>query len=585
MAAETQRRLAAVVVADVAGYSRMMGSDEDGTLAALKAHRNAIDPFVFNAGGQIIKTTGDGMLMEFSSVMAAVEAMLASQQEMARRNATLPDDRRMHFRIGVHVGEIIADDGDIFGDTVNIAARLQEMAEPGGISISQAVRDSVHRRLATPLMDLGRQDLKNIAEPVGVWRVNMGGAQSEALRAAATTTAGERSAVAVLPFNNMSADPEQDYFADGISEDIIALLSRTPGLRVIARNSTFSYKGQATDVRLIAAELDARYVLEGSVRRSGQQVRITAQLIDASNGQHIWAERYDRKMDDIFEVQDEITGNIVARIAPEVLRSEFRRLEERSPDQMSAWELYLRALACMHQANEAGFLKGEALCHQALELDPNHAAAWALLGDHQYQLLVYGFRKGNARTWNTIVENAERAMRLDPGDPNFAGFLASTLFWSGKWDDALALSDRLVRDYPLLVKCRLIRASALFQAGEHRAATETYDVALRMSPNASDNYQYQTLNAFAHYCLENYPAALSWADEALRAVAFPQALGIRAAALGQLGPTDEASRAAARFLEVFPDTTATRHCRNFRWRNQSDIDRYRDGLIKAGLPE
>jgi adenylate cyclase len=375
MAAETLRRLAAVVVADVAGYSRMMGSDEDGTLAALKAHRNAIDPFVFNAGGQIIKTTGDGMLMEFSSVMAAVEAMLASQQEMARRNATLPDDRRMHFRMGVHVGEIIADDGDIFGDTVNIAARLQEMAEPGGISISQAVRDSVHRRLATPLMDLGRQDLKNIAEPVGVWRVNMGGAQSEALRAAATTTAGERSAVAVLPFDNMSADPEQDYFADGISEDIIALLSRTPGLRVIARNSTFSYKGQATDVRLIAAELDARYVLEGSVRRSGQQVRITAQLIDASNGQHIWAERYDRKMDDIFEVQDEITGNIVARIAPEVLRSEFRRLEERSPDQMSAWELYLRALACMHEANEAGFLRGEALCHQALELDPNHAAA------------------------------------------------------------------------------------------------------------------------------------------------------------------------------------------------------------------
>ena len=290
-------------------------------------------------------------------------------------------------------------------------------------------------------------------------------------------------------------------------------------------------------------------------------------------------------MDDIFEVQDEITGNIVARIAPEVLRSEFRRLEERSPDQMSAWELYLRALACMHEANEAGFLRGEALCHQALELDPNHAAAWALLGDHQYQLLVYGFRKGNARTWNTIVENAERAMRLDPGDPNFAGFLASTLIWSGKWDDALALSDRLVRDYPLLVKCRHIRASALFQAGEHRAATETYDVALRMSPNASDNYQYQTLNAFAHYCLENYPAALSWADEALRAVAFPQALGIRAAALGQLGPTDESSLAAARFLEVFPDTTATRHCRNFRWRNQSDINRYRDGLIKAGLPE
>ncbi len=564
----------------------MMGLDEDGTLAALKAHRNAVDPFVFNAGGHIVKTTGDGMLIEFSSALAAVQASLDVQREMARRNATLPDERRMRFRIGIHVGEIIADDGDIFGDTVNIAARLQEVAEPGGISISQAARDGVHQRIEAPLIDLGPQELKNIVAPVVVWRVDMGGTQTDALQAAAATTSGERAAVAVLPFDNMSADPDQDYFADGISEDIIALLSRTPGIRVIARNSTFSYKGQAKDVRLIAAELDARYILEGSVRRSGQQVRITAQLIDASNGQHIWAERFDRKLDDIFEVQDEITGNIVARIAPEVLRSEFRRLKERSPEQLSAWELHLRALACLHQATEAGFLQGEALCRQALELDPSHASSWRLLSQHQYQLFVYGFRKGSAETWNALAEQAGRAMRLDPADPIIAAFLADTLSWTGKWDEALAQSARVVSDYPLLMHGHHTRGNAQFLAGEHVAAIASFEIGLRMGPSSPDNYQFQTLTAFAHYCLGNYGAALSWAEEALRAVPiFTQALGMRAAALGQLGQTDDAARAAERFLEVFPEITATRHCRNFRWRRQADIDHYRDGLVKAGLPE
>jgi adenylate cyclase len=421
---------------------------------------------------------------------------------------------------------------------------------------------------------------------VGVWRVDMGGSQSNALQAAAAATSGERSAVAVLPFDNMSADPEQDYFADGISEDIIALLSRTPGLRVIARNSTFSYKGQAKDIRLIAAELDARYVLEGSVRRSGPRVRITAQLIDAANGLHIWAERFDRDMDDIFEVQDEITSNLVARISPEVLRSESRRLEHRSPEQLSAWELYLRSLACYHRATEESFLEGEELCLQALELDPDHASSWQLLSNHQYQLMVYGFRKGSSEAWSNLLTQAERAARLDPTDPLIVSFHGTALGWLGKLDEALAVAERLVRDYPLVIHGHQAHGGALFLAGRHREAITAFATSFRMGPNNQDNYQFQTVTAFAHYCLKNYAAALTWAEEALRAVPiFTQALGVRTAALGQLEQAEPANLATARFLEVFPGITASRHCRNFRWRNQSDIDHYRDGLIKAGLPE
>ncbi len=582
----TQRKLAAVMCADVAGYSRMMGQDEDGTLAALKAHRNAVDPFVFNAGGRIVKTTGDGMLIEFASVLAAVKSSLAVQREMTQRNATLPTDRRMQFRIGIHVGEIIVDDGDIFGDTVNIAARLQEIAEPGGVAMSQAARDSVHQHLDTPLINLGPQELKNIAEPVNVWRIDMGGTQSNALQAAAATTSGERAAVAVLPFDNMSADQDQEFFAEGISEDIISLLSRVAGLRVIARNSTFAYKGQAKDVRLIAAELDARYILEGSVRRAGNRIRITAQLIDASDGQHIWAERYDRQFDDVFEVQDEITGNIVARIAPELIRSESRRVEEKSPNQMGAWEFYLRAQASYHQATKEGILKCEEFCQKALAIEPEHAVALRLLSQCQFQLIIFGMRKSSAKYWADMEAQIERAMRLDPADPVIQAYLVSVLAWSGKWDDALALSERVANDYPLSVFCRHARGLALYQSGEHERAVGEFEKGIKVSPNDPENYQFQTLLAYCQYLRGNYVAALSWADEALRAVPnFAQALGIRAATLAQLERTAEANAAIGHFLEAFPGTTATRHCRSYRWRKPEDIEHYRAGLIKAGLPE
>ena len=320
-----ERKLAAIVSADVAGYSRLMGTDEEGTLAALKAHRNAVDPVIYSHGGRIVKTIGDGLLLEYPTVVAATRSCLQIQRIMAERDAMLPADRRMRFRIGIHVGEVMVDGDDIFGDTVNIAARLQELAEPGGIALSGAARDAVYRQVDATMIDLGPQSLKNIAEAVQVWRTDMGDTEQAGLQAAAARPKHERSAIAVLPFDNMSNDPEQEYFVDGITEDLITALSLIRDLKVIARNSTFAYKGQAKDIKLIAAELDARYVLEGSVRKAGNRVRITAQLVDAANGQHMWAERYDRDLTDIFDLQDEITGNIASRVAPTLRRHEIER--------------------------------------------------------------------------------------------------------------------------------------------------------------------------------------------------------------------------------------------------------------------
>ena len=578
----TTRKLAAIVSADVAGYSRLMGQDEDGTLAALKAHRNAIDPVIFNHGGHIVKTTGDGMLLEFASVVAAVEAALAAQTIMAERNATLPDERRMHFRMGLHLGEVLVDGGDIFGDAVNIAARLQEAAEPGGISLSGAARDAVQQRIEAPLVDLGETDFKNIAAPVRHWRVDMGRSQSAALSAAAAQAQLERTALAVLPFDDLSADSEQNYFADGITEDIITALSRIPGLRVIARNSTFAYKGQAKDVRLIAIELDARYVLEGSVRKGGKRVRINAQLIDAVSGQHIWAERYDRDLDDIFEVQDDITANIVGRTAPEIWRAEGERVRHHNVAQLDAWDLILRARAAYNLATKEGFEQAEELCRRAIEQDPNYALAYTLLSNTQFQLLVFGYRRGGSAEWNEVLAHCETGSRLDPDE---VVWYAIVLAHMGEYDKALAFAKRGADLNPSFATADYALGSAFFRDGQYEAAVGSLEKALRLSANNPYNYQVATLLGYTHYSLRNHEAALSWADEALRmAPTFTQAQGLRAAALSQLDRIDEAKTAIDRFLEMIPNGTAERVARNYRLRKQEDVAHYRDGLIKAGLP-
>ncbi len=346
-----QRRLAAILAADVAGYSRLMGADEEGTLACLKAIRRELsDPKVKEHRGRIVKTTGDGLLIEFASVVDAVRCAVEVQRAMAERNTDVPPDRRIELRMGINLGDIIKDGRDIYGDGVNVAARLEGLAEPGGICVSRVVRDQVRDRLAFAFEDMGEQQVKNIARPVRVHRIKLFEEEgSPAVRPSHQATATplavpDKPSVAVLPFTNMSGDPEQEYLADGIAEDVITALSRYPSLFVIARNSCFTYKGRAVDVKQVGRDLGVRYVLEGSVRKAGNRIRVTAQLVEAQTGNHVWAERYDRDLVDIFAVQDEITEAATIAVAPAVADAERQRAMRKAPESLDVWAAYQRGL-------------------------------------------------------------------------------------------------------------------------------------------------------------------------------------------------------------------------------------------------
>jgi adenylate cyclase len=345
MAAErVERRLAAVLAADVAGYTRLMGLDEAGTAQELRNHRAAADPIVAQWGGRIVKTTGDGVLIEFGSVVEAVECALALQKLATKRNADLPRDRRMDWRIGVHLGDVLIEGDDILGDGVNIAARLEGIAEPGGICISDDAFRQVRGKVEAGFADAGEQSLKNIAHPLRVYSVRPASASEPRLAPAATLPLPDKPSIAVLPFANMSGDPEQEFFADGIAEDVITALSRYPSLFVIARNSSFTYKGRAVDVKQVGRELGVRYVLEGGLRKSGNRIRVTAQLVEAETGKHVWGERYDRDLADIFAVQDEITEAVTIAITPAIADAEQHRAMRKPPQSLGAWAAYQRGL-------------------------------------------------------------------------------------------------------------------------------------------------------------------------------------------------------------------------------------------------
>ena len=378
-----ERRLAAILAADVAGYSRLMGADEEGTLAALKAIRRELgDPKIAEHRGRIVKTTGDGMLVEFPSVVDAVRCAVEVQQGMAARNTDVPAERRIEFRIGINLGDIISDDNDIYGDGVNVAARLEALAEPGGICISRVVRDQVRDKLDIAFDDRGEQQVKNIARPVHVYGI---GPQASRLHAGETPAVPalalpDKPSIAVLPFQNMSGDPEQEYFADGMVEEITTAIARLPWLFVIARNSRLTYKGKAIDVKQVARELGVRYVLEGSVRKGGNRVRITGQLIDAASGNHIWADRFDGALDDVFDLQDQVAASVVGAIEPRLRLSEMERAARKPTENLDAYDLYLRALAQSYRYTEQGLGEAVVLLRQALAIDPSYAPAAAMVG-------------------------------------------------------------------------------------------------------------------------------------------------------------------------------------------------------------
>ena len=374
-----QRRLAAIVSADVAGYSRLMGCDESGTLAALKTlRREVIDPKICEHGGRLVKTTGDGLLLEFASVVDAVRCVTEIQAAMAAHNADIPVERRIEFRVGVNIGDIIIDGDDIFGDGVNVAARLQELAAPGSICVSGRVQEDVRGKLDIAFEDAGDQQLKNIVWPVRVYRVSPGGAATAAQPPLALP---DKPSIAVLPFQNMSGDAEQEYFADGITEDIITALSRIPSLFVIARNSSFAYKGKAIDIRQIGRELGVRYVLEGSVRKAGQRLRITGQLVDAETGSHLWADRFDSVLEDVFDLQDRVTMAVAGAIEPSITQAEIRRANRKPTENLQAYDWLLRALGEHQLYSRDGFDRAIDMARRAIELDPRYAQAYAYLAN------------------------------------------------------------------------------------------------------------------------------------------------------------------------------------------------------------
>lgn len=480
-----QRRLAAILAADVVGYSKLMAEDEAGTLAALKAHRNEFfNPEVAKRGGRVVKLMGDGVLVEFSSVVDAVEAALAVQQGLA------VDDGPITLRIGINLGDIIIDDDDIYGDGVNVAARLEALAEPGGICMSSIVHQSLGNRVGEEFADAGQHTLKNIDQPVHVFQWP-GKDGCSALAFEAPLTLPDKPSIAILPFDNMSSDPEQEFFADGISEDIITELSKFRSLFVIARNSSFAFKGQSLGLKEVSEKLGVRYVVEGSVRRAGHRVRITAQLIDTLDDAHIWAERYDREMEDIFAVQDEVVSAIVRTIQPHLLQSERQRALRKPPENLDAWENYQRGMwHTMHYRRED---RDSALAffQRAIELDPTFAAAHAGLGYGLYVYIILGAATDREADIKAGLASARRAVQLDEHDPFGYAALTRGYILNAEHGAAITAAEKAISLNSNFALAHFGRAHALWHVGRPAEAVASHEEAIRLSPHDPMMWAYQ----------------------------------------------------------------------------------------------
>lgn len=578
-----ERRLAAIVCADVAGYSRMMGADEAGTHAAFKAHRTAIHPIILNHGGRVVKNTGDGFLLEFPSIVGATEAAIAIQTMMAERNHQLPADRAMQFRLGIHMGDVISDEDEVFGDDVNIAVRLESVSAPGGIAISAKAHSEASKHLSIPLTDAGTHRFKNIDEPVGVWTWTPEGAAPRRTDAVTALAPQYRTAiVGVLPFANLSGERDE-YFSDGLTEDLIHALSLQSFYRVLSRNSTFPFKGKNVSTRLIAREIDATYLIEGSVRRAGTKVRVTAELIAPETGEQIWTGRYDRDIGELFAMQDEITTSLSAALATEIFRAEASAPARLTTD-VNAWDAFLKGLSHYYRQTKEDFDTSIALFREAIALDPKLSIAHAYLVTIQIQSIQFGWVKGTRELWAEARQLAETSVRLDPR----SSFAFSCLSWvdviDGRYEAGMDAANRAVALNPYDMGARGVLGICHFIVGEHRKAIELFSMAVQRG-NSDPRYQWATLNAFSHYLLEQYDATLSWAREQLYLNPnHLQALAIRAAALAQLGRTEEAAEATQVLLSNYPTLTVERHLKNFHWKQASDLAHYREGLLKAGVP-
>jgi adenylate cyclase len=578
-----ERRLAAIVAADVAGYSRLMGADEEGTLAQLKAHRRElVDPKIAEHRGRTVKTTGDGMLVEFVSTVDAVRCAVEVQRGMVERNTDVPKDKRIEFRVGIHQGDIIPDGGDIFGDGVNVAARLEALAEPGGICVSARVREDARGMPDISFESAGEQQLKNIDRSVRVYRIRL---IRPTTFARPTLPLPSKPSIAVLPFQNMSGDAEQEYFADGMVEDIITALSKLRWFFVIARNSTFAYRGKSPDVRQVARDLGVRYVLEGSVRAAGKRLRVIAQLIDAETGNHIWAERYDRDVNDVFAVQDDIVESIVASIEPQLYATEYTRSESTAPDSLDAWGAVTRAVWHLGRlAPDENECAREILEH-TIKFSPKYAKAHSLLAFAQVRRVWFG--TGHIDTClPTAREHVKAALSIDGSDPwaFMVDALVKTL--ERKFDDAIAAFKSGIARNPNFAICQGYMALTLAMCGKAQDALAAVERAMRISPRDPYNVAFLHFAAISYFATEQYRESIEFDRRALRErPGFIIPLRLLAASNAMLDEMDEAYATVTELLRLQPNCSIRFVSSLPRYASDRDQERLISALRKAGLPE
>ena len=581
-----ERRLAAVLAADMVGYSRLMEADEAGTLARLKTHRlELIDPVISKQRGRIIKTTGDGLLVEFQSVADAVQCAVEIQHRMMRRNADVAPARWMQFRIGINLGDVIFEENDLFGDGVNVAARLQELAEPGGICVSGAVRDQVSDRLDDVVFaDLGEQKVKNLVRRIRVYSVKLQPEPPTAAHSVAGTAAPEvtkKPSIAVLPLLNISGDPEQEFFADGLTEDIITELSRFRDLLVISRNSVFVHKGKPVNVQAVARELGVDYVLEGSVRKAGDRVRVTVQLIDAETDRHIWAERYDRNLADIFAIQDELTGAIVSTLPGRVEAAKYDRAKRKPTDSMAAYESVLAAKVLHHRSTGTDNAEAQRLLDRAIALDPNYAHAHAWKGCVLGQTYVYGWCTDRDATLHEVERELDVALTLDDNDADVHRILAALSLVRGNHDRAAHHQERALAlnpNYDLVV---VQQGELLTWMGRPEEGIDWIKRAMRLNPHHPERFWNHLGRAY--FVAHKYAEAV----EAFSRIARPDHThhAFLAAALAQMGDKTAAPAHAREAVRLDPGFSAERYLATLHYRHDSDREHHREALLKARLPE
>jgi TolB-like protein/tetratricopeptide (TPR) repeat protein len=581
-----ERKLAAILAADVAGYSRLMGVDEAGTLAQLKTHRRElIDPKIAEHRGRVVKTTGDGILIEFPSVVEAVGCAVEMQQGMVDRNADVSEDKRITFRVGVNLGDIIIDGDDIHGDGVNIAARLEAMADPGMVCLSAAAWEQVRGKVPFGADDLGEHQLKNIERVVRVFRIASGASATVTRK---PLTLPDKPSIAVLPFTNMSGDPEQEYFADGMVEDIISGLSRIGWLFVIARNSSFTYKGRTVDVRQVGRELGVRYVLEGSVRKAGSRVRITGQLVDATTGGHIWADRFDGALEDVFDVQDRVTASVVGAIEPRLQQAEIERVGRKPTESLHAYDYFLRGMASFHLFARDSLLEARRLYQRATELDPNYAspygmAAWCIL-----QSRINGWLADPEHETAEGVRLARRAAALGKDDP--------TALWSSGWSLARLAGEvetgathieRALALNPNSAAAWTASGWVRIYLGEPTNAIERFERAMRLSPLDPFAFSAYFGTGLAHLLARHSDEAVSWMRKASQQQPdWAAAWRVVAVAYALSDRIVEAREAMTRLREIDPTLRLSNLAERMPpFRRSEDLAHYTEGLRKAGLPE